>query len=43
MSASAWLEVVKIVALIVFVWFGLIGWTLFRQPTVQRDFGERGA
>ena len=42
MSAPAWLEVVKIFALVVSVWFGLIGWTLFRQPAVQRDFGERG-
>ena len=31
MSAPGWLEFVKIVALVICVWFGLIGWTLFRQ------------
>ncbi len=37
MSDPAWLEFVKIVALVVSVWFGLIGWTLFRSATVQRE------
>ena len=35
MSVPVWLEIVEIVVLVVSVWFGLIGWTLFRRSAVQ--------
>ena len=35
MSVPVWLEIVEIIVLVVSVWFGLIGWTLFRPSAIR--------
>ena len=37
MSDPVWLEFVKIIGIVVSIWFGLIGWTLFRRAAIREQ------